>query len=390
MIKRGILCVFIALAITVSGFSETIITVDGTAPTFKAADPSVQGLIDTFNDQLNNAFEAILGEINDSINKDIPDGFKNSDNLLTGFGTSSVFSSHGATMRAYADYKFLSISIGTMVGLKLPQGMTNKLTSGNVDLDGLMSEDSVFGFNPQALSLHVGINPSSLLKFLPKRLFFGLRLGYFNLPDLKIPLKDDTTAALNFDTFTIGLTANYQLIPTISLGFIKWRGINIGSGIVFQTTKLDLSVPLGKMEQEISTGGGQLDNLTLVLNPNANLNLNIKTFTIPVEVSTAIKLLVFNIPFGVGFDVGFGGSDLGAGVKSGVNITGANSSLITQEEPGKFEVELGNKGIAPNVFNLKIMTGLGFTFGDLFVIDIPFTYYIQDGFNVGVTLGLRF
>jgi len=117
---------------------------------------------------------------------------------------------------------------------------------------------------------------------------------------------------------------------------------------------------------------------------------NINIFTIPIEVMSSIKLLFLNIPFGLGFDIGFGKSALSADAQAGVNIEGVNSDLLTQDKSGSLSVDIKNNDIAPTTFNFKIMIGLGLTFGNRFVIDIPLTLYIKDGFNLGFNVGLRF
>jgi len=383
-----------ALTVNFPGFSDEI-SVTGTAPTFKTDDPEAQKHIGFFNDYLADTFNSMLGNIQNMSNTVLPPGLVNSANLLNGFGTSSVFSSHGATMRAYADYKFMSVSIGSMVGLKLPENATNSFLNGKMDFGNLMTNNSIFGVNPQFLNIHVGINPSAFIEVFPKDLFFGLRIGFFGLPNISIPI-DKATVNLDFTTFTIGLTFNYQLVPTLGIDdIIKWRGVNIGSGFIFQTTKLDISIPLDQIDAPIGSGGGQLaggplDNLTLVINPTALFNININTFTIPIEVMSSIKLFFLNIPFGIGFDIGFGKSALSADAEAGVDIVGDNSHLLTEDKSGTLFVDIKNNDIAPTAFNFKLMIGLGFTFGDKFIIDIPFTLYIKDGFNLGVNLGLRF
>ena len=388
MFKRGILCIFIALTATFYGFSNEI-TVTGTAPTFKTDDPEAQQHIDVFNEYLKSAFDSMLGDIQDMSNTILPSGFINSGNLLKGFGTSSVFSSHGATMRAYADYEFISISLGSTLGLKLPENSTNSFLNGRMDLNSLMTDNSVFGVNSQFLSLHVGFNPSALIEVFPKNLSLGLRIGLFGLPNLSISM-NKATANLNFNIFTIGLTVNYQLIPTMGMdNIIKWRGVNIGSGLIFQTTKLNLTVPFDQIETPIDNAGGPLTNLRLAVDPRALLNININTFTIPIEAMSAIKLLFLNIPFGIGFDIAFGKSSLSIDAEAGVNIVGESSSLLKQDKSGSLSIDIENSN-APAVFNFKIMTGLGLTFGDKFMIDIPITFYIKDGFNLGFTLGVQY
>ena len=392
MIKRGILCVFIALAITVSGFSEKI-EVKGTAPTFKTDDSQAQPVIDVFNNALEETFKGMLGDIDRMINDTVPEGFINSNSILGGFGNASIFATHGATMRAYGEYKSFSISLGGIVGLQIPPN-TMDLAKGDIDAEKFLSSDELtFGINPQAFNIHVGFNPSSLFKIMPENLYLGLRIGFFGLPNMVIPMNEGLDANLNFNTFTIGVTANYQLIPSVNLGLILWRGLNVGSGLIFQTTKLDLSVPLGETDHmPIGNGniGGGLDGLSLALDPTVLLNVNINTVTIPVEIVTAVKLIFLNIPLGLGFDIGFGSSDLSFGLKSGVNIVGAQNGKLQKDKNGSLSVGVENK-IMPQFFNLKLITGLGFAFGEKFALDFPFTYYFtSSGFNIGMTFGLRF
>jgi hypothetical protein len=394
MIKRGILCAFIALAVTVSGFSDEI-KVTGTPPTVKTNDPTniPQSAVDKLNEALESMFDDTLDKMNNTINETIPSGLIDSGNILVGFGNASLFATHGATMRAYGEYKSFSISLGGILGFQVPEN-TMDLINGDIAVDDFLSSDKLtFGINPQAFNLHVGFHPSSLIAIMPENLYFGLRIGFFGLPNLDIQMSDDVNAKLNFNTFTIGLTANYQLVPSVNLGLIIWRGVNVGSGLIFQTTKLDLSVPIKMEPMPIGDGssiGGGLDNLSLVLDPTVTLNMNINTVTIPIEIVTAVKLIFLNIPLGVGFDIGFGQSDLSFGLKSGINIEGANSGKIEQEKGGSLSVGISNN-VAPQFFNLKLISGLGFAFGEKFMLDIPFTYYFtSSGFNLGMTLGFRF
>ena len=393
MIKRIIICVFITLAVTVSGFSDQI-KVKGTAPTFKTNDPTAQPYIDDFNRELASAFDEMLDGLNGMIEDTVPSGFLNSNDILGGFGNASIFATHGATMRAYGEYESLSISIGGIMGLQVPEN-TMDLINGKIDAEQFFSSNKLsFGINPQAFNLHVGFNPSSLITVLPENLYFGLRIGFFGLPKLEFDMGEGLSSSLDFNTFTIGVTANYQLVPSVNLGLIIWRGVNIGSGLIFQTTKLGLSMPLDRMEESIGVGdgsiGGGLDNLTLVLDPTVTLNMNINTVTIPVEIVTAVKLIFLNIPFGLGFDIGFGQSDLSLGLKSGVSIDGGKGSALQQDKSGSLSVGISNKA-PPQFFNLKLITGFGLAFGEQFVIDFPFTYYFtSSGFNLGMTIGLRF
>jgi hypothetical protein len=384
MTKKSVFCVFMALAVTFSSFADKI-QVTGTAPKFKAKDPSAAGAIDEFNNSLESVFNDMLGSIGEMVTETIPEGFINSNNLLRGFGNSSIYSSHGATMRAFGGYKTFTVSLGTMVGIQLPANAAD-LASGKISPENFMADDKLtFGVNPQFFSINAGFHPSSVFQIMPKDLYLGLRLGFLNIKNLPIP---DMESA-HFNTFTIGVTANYQILPKTSLAkLITWRGLSLGSGLLIQTTKFGLPYPIDRQEQAI-TNTGPMAGSNLVIDSKVIIDMNITTVTIPIEAITAINIVGLNIPLGLGFDVGFGSTDLKFGVESAINVTG-NNHLIEQQKEGKIFVGIKNK-IAPQFFNMKLMTGVGFSIADVFVIDFPFTFYFADnGFNLGVTIGVTF
>jgi len=395
MIKRAIFCIFIALAVVFSGFSETI-TVTGEAPVFGQMSGGGGINFVDLNSEMDSLFDKMVEGIQEKVDEFFPDGL-NTDGLLEGFGKASVFGSHGGTMFGYSEFKSFSISVGAMAGLQLPKGsanlLFNGLRSGNIlgafdDLLDNIKGGGTIGVVPQILNLNIGFKPSALFKSLPKSLSMGLRVGYFGWNNLAIPIESMPLNIDKYSALTLGVTANLQLIPTFSLaGLLKWRGINIGAGFIWQTTKLDLSLPFTMDPQDIGS-----TDLQAKFNPKANLNFNIETFTVPVEISTAITLLIINIPIGVGFDFGFGKSGLSANMHSDVDIVDINgniSNYVEQTKPGSLNIGIGGN-LDLKVFNWKIMTGVGITFGDYFIIDVPITYYFDDGFNVGVTLAVRF
>jgi len=393
MNKRTILCVFIALAVTFSGFSQTTISITGGAP--QVDDPTLQG-------ELDSAINLMVNGLNDSFSEFLPENFT-VEGLLKGFGEASVYASHGATMWAYGDYKSWSISFGSTIGLRLPDGATQKLFSSirsgeefNWEtLKDYVGDNPTVGFIPQALNLNIGFRPSNFIKIIPKNLFLGVRLGYFGTPagGLEIPfsMKEGENQNINIDynAFVLGVTANYQLIPTVSLagGLFRWRGLNIGSGFIYSSTKLDFTMPLGKIRsEEIGSTGS---NLYLVVDPKANLKLEVTSFTVPVEISTGISVLIFNIPIGFGFDMGFGKTSISSGMRGDMYFDGTLPGGINQTGSGYLSINLN--GSSPiDLFNFKLMTGLGITILDVVVIDVPITYYFNDGFNVGFTIGIRF
>jgi hypothetical protein len=120
------------------------------------------------------------------------------------------------------------------------------------------------------------------------------------------------------------------------------------------------------------------------------------TCTIPLEVSTAIRLLFVNVHAGIGADVAFGSNDMAIGVESPLDVkvegtmAGVNVSDYIGTTAGSLSVSAGGT-VEPAFLQPKIMAGLGFVLGPV-ILDIPVTYYFGEttGLNVGVTLGVTF
>lgn len=367
---KKIFCLFLILAVSASAFSQSI-SITGTAPT-------VQGNPGNINDELNSAFSNLKSELNSifgSINA-MPQ------NLIQAFGNAAVYASHGATQRGYGGYKNFAVTFGPSVGIQLPVSPFDMMDYITGDPLGKLYNDGdiTFGISPQVINAQIGFKTS----FLLKDLYFGLRVGYVpkELGNILGGLAGGFAGglSLSFDNLLIGITANYQLVESVDIikGLITWRGINIGSGFIFQNTRLSMAYPL---EIDPVTSG----RATLTVDPRLLFNMNITTFTVPVEIMTAINLLFINIPLGVGVDFANGLSDISIGMESGIDVavTGVSGTI----NPGRLNVNAGGKG-TPSFTNFKLMSGIGFKIGSL-VLDIPITWYFLDnGVSFGVTLGL--
>jgi len=368
---KKIICMFLILSAAVSAFSQTI-KIDGKAPTSDEQ---------TINDLLNAAFNGLKTQLNKEIGSlnVVPE------NLIRAFGNASVYSSHGATQRGYSGYKTFEVTLGSTLGFQLPTSPFKIMDtiSGN-PLEGIFKDgDITFGINPQIIDAEIGINTS----FLLKDLYMGFRVGF--TPDLgnmmNDVLGDMGGLGFSFSNFLIGITANYQLIGSKSIaGIITWRGINLGTGLLLQNTKLKMAYPLPSMTQTLET----YTNTKLKIDPRLSFNMDITTFTIPLEVMTAVNLIFLNIPLGVGVDFAFGKSAMNIGMHSDIVISGGNE-LIGTTKPGYLTVDAGGE-VSPTFANLKLMTGIGLNIGPI-ILDIPVTwYFVDNGLNVGVTFGLMF
>jgi len=354
--------------------------IEGEAPTFTGSNTT---LVDAFNNAVKGAFEGALGELKNYV-RDIDAKPKD---LITAFGSSQVFASSGAaSQRGYGDYKIFCFTLNPVtLGLQLydtPDNFINDIKDYEKLLDKLKEDKDIkLGFNPQAINARIGINTS---KFLLKNLYLGLHFGFMKLDMEKFGLTDPH---ISFESLSLGATVNYQLIPSqkIAKGLLLWRGVNIGTGFIYSGTKIGLSMGLQSYKQDFNDTGNNFKG-EITIDPKINLDFKIDTFTIPIEVTTAVKLLWFlNIPLGVGMDVGFGTSDMKVGMKADINTTGMPAG-ITQSKAGNISATAGGP-MPPSAFNLKLMTGVGINIGPV-ILDIPVTWYFLDnGYSVGVTLG---
>jgi len=358
MQNKLVLVLLMTALVTSSAFT---LEIKGTAPSFQGDGPDIVKI----NDLLKETFE----KAKDELNKEIKDINPKPEDFIKSWGDAGVFASHGATQRAYGGYKHFAVTVGPMVGLRLPGSPFTIMDEMDGMLDKLSDkQDMSLGFNPQIFNINVGVNAS---KFLLKDLYLGLHFGVMKL--------DNLIDGFSFSTFSIGATANYQLVPPISLAkVVLWRGVNVGSGLIYQGTKINYNLSLDSIVEDIGTVG------KLTIDPALTLGFNIKTVVIPIEATTAVRLLWFlNIPLGVGLDLGFGKSDLQIGMDA--KITPKYGDYEEKKDSGSLSVDAGGN-MSPTAFNIKLMTGVGFNFGPV-VLDIPVTFYLNNGYSIGVSLG---
>ncbi|MDR0473962.1 MAG: hypothetical protein LBH43_09880 [Treponema sp.] len=323
-----------------------------------------------FNSELDRIFSDLRSEILDQVGG--IDAFPKK--LIGAFANSSVFSSAGATQRSYLGYDSFAFTLGAMAGLQLPTDPFSVVNQLDNLLDKIENENDLkLGVDPQILNVQFGFNTS---KFLLENLYLGLKFGYMKLN----PLPE-----YSFQTVSAGILGNYQLIKRQGFagGLLLWRGINIGTGFIFQNSSLNIDLPLDTYNEYIGT---EYFLVSMGITPKLFMDFTTKTFTIPLELMTSVRLLQFlNIPFGFGVDFAFGGSDLNIGMDVDVDFVELPPGLSLRSSA---EISLSAGGKAgPSIVNPKLMTGIGLSIGPV-ILEIPLTYFFLDnGFNLGVTLG---
>jgi len=350
-----------------------------TPPTFTGSNPDE---IDILNKE---AIKA-CNTLKDQLNKDfdfLPDSF---DKLAGGFSNAFVFSSDGASQRGYEGYNAFCFTVGPMLALtkdsfKYIMSIFNNSDEATGSLKHILN--SPFGFSAQ-ISAQFGINTS---KFLLEGLYLGFMFSKFDINWINnvIPI-----SGLSFSTMSIGVNASYQLIRQKRLlaGLLVWRGLNLGTGFIWQNTSLNFSPTLSIDDVPITIPG--LGVISWPVNAVIRLGSETKTYIIPVEAMTSIRFAGFlNMALGAGVDMAFGSTNINA--SGSLNVVGKPNGLppdVDIKDPPiiKLNPLWGKSG--PSIFNAKILGAVGFNFGPV-IIDIPLTYYVSsNGYSIGFTLGV--
>jgi len=355
-IKYGIMIFMAICFLNGNAFS---LTINSQAPDYSAVNPlldaAVSGMFSTILTDLNND----IGTIKDNPVK-----------LAESFANAGTYSNFAATQRGYQGYDLFAITAGSMFAGKMSSFDINKLKG--VDNELKNNGDVEVGAGWQTWAIQVGLNTS---RWIIEDLYLGLKFG---VAKFNMPLGDNK---LKVDYISIGALANYQVLKERALtGALVWRGISVGSGLIYQKNATGIILNL----DEKTTISGQY---SMEIDPNLTFALDSNIVTIPLEVTTAVRLAWFlNLSVGVGADINFGKSNLTARIDSDINAydTGV---LVEPDTPGYIRTNAGVDGANPKVFSPKLMAGLGFCIGPV-ILDLPMTWYISKGFNVGVSAGV--
>lgn len=358
------------LAIPVLGLVLTI-AVQGTgnaAVTIKGGMPLVYDSGGTLfpDSNLNTAWTDMQTKIHEKLDK-----YTNQYDLSRGIANSGVYSTQVATQSGYTGYDKYFVTIGSQVGAQSPSVNPGEIKGSFGDLRD--RGDLYAGAAWQIWAMQVGIRAD----FLLDDLFMGLKFGYAS-----VPYKD-----YKFRDVTAGLVANYILIGEAykAKGSFVWRGLSIGSGLVFMKNDMDYNFKVATITQDITSG--TLSGSQLTYTPEVTIKAESYAVSIPVELTTAIRLLwCVNLSLGAGMDISMGKSDIDLAIKGKSDLKNLPSGYTSL--PQDVLIDGGTNGKGPYVARPRLMTGFGFEIGPV-VLDFPMAWYFKSGFTAGVTLGFR-
>ncbi|MCL1910662.1 MAG: hypothetical protein FWG13_00450 [Leptospirales bacterium] len=283
------------------------------------------------------------------------------------------YANHTATQRGYTDYEYFALTVGAMAGAQVS-------TFSSDDFTGLGSSIKEEGDAKIGLSAQFAAQLGIKAWFISDDLYLGVRAGYFKF---NFDANDDNK--FKYKTFMIGLVGNYVLFnkTTIGSGAVKLRGLNFGTGIIFQSSDTKYMMKVKDIAPQ-PTGDPGID---LTVDPYLKYSMDSKIVTIPLEFTTALRLLYcVNFTLGFGADLVMGRTDVTLDMDGDIKVTGPDADDATIDKPGRFKVVGGTKSY-PNIIMPKFTAGIGIGIGDALIIDVPFTLYLGYGFDVGITIG---
>lgn len=326
-------------------------------------------------DDINAALGTAFGQIESDLNTTYFDNIEGFSQLAKGFANANMAAFDNASLLGYQTYDLFAGSVGFNLSAAAPS--LDPQTAIQAFEDIVTTGDVYAGVGTGGFAGQFGLN----LGLLVKNLYGSVKVGY-------IPQTDFSGVAYSQGMFGIG--ANYTLLPQIDIlfGFVKWRGLSLGSGIVFNSSEVEVSVPVQSQTttQNLTTTKGDIQINAKTTNTTMTLNVKQSSTVIPIDLMTSLQALWFvNLGLGVGADLALSSASIG--------VTGASDFAISSDDP--------NATIVSNPGRVKLASPTGESAGDFFVprlaaslglnlailkIDIPVSYYpTTKAFAFGVT-----
>lgn len=283
-----------------------------------------------------------------------------------GFANANTYAaSNGATMRGYQGYDLICVAVGTMFTVQAPSA--DPLFFQQIQ-DELDDGDVYTGLGTSPLVGQVGLN----MGFIIPDLYISFRFGKL---DYNV---DAGSYKMDYDTNLLGVIVDYQLIPSQSIlaGILLWKGLNLESGFIYSTNNVVYYKELDTITSTVSAGN------TAKTDPTLDLALDIKSYIIPVEIYSAFRLF-YMINFGVGIGMDYvykNTTDLKLHSSGDITVTGVINTK------GTIDITADTSNEA-NKYRPKAMVNVGAGFGPVF-IDVPFTFYLDNGYAIGLSAGI--
>jgi len=299
--------------------------------------------------------------------------------LALGLGNSNAYAAQAANLWGYQGYSIFAIMVGPMIGVQAPSFNVDELQ--NV-ADKIETEGDVYAGMGIGSAVNVGVRIPTFVKKLIGLGFLDNNL-YVNVKYFGYSMEVDDFDA---DTKTFGFGINYQLFKPrkLPLGVLKWRGLSVGTGLLYNSNEVNLTLEgLADIRENIS---GTVD---MVLDPSITLGIDTTSYTIPFEVSTSLRLLwVLNLTLGAGVDFNFGNTDITIKQFSDIYVEDGGVEIVAGDySRGSAAIDASTTDVSPSLTRARLMAGVGLSLGPV-VVDMPVAWYLNSGASVGIQAGI--
>jgi hypothetical protein len=358
-----------------------------------------EATIEQVEDLFNEEFARVVDAAIEAANTEIGD-YGELSQLARGFGDAAVFTGHAASQRSYPDYRRFYVNLGSSLAVQLParnpegfEALREKIrTSGDVYVGA--------AWQPWAISV------GTKLSVISDKLYVGGSFGYL---DNTITV-EGTEIALSAQS--VGLFGHYRVVDGFwRNGPIRWRGVGVGSGLLWHGTGLSLDFTgLGSFTEAMESGAELLpsefnDALeatdsgydptaplgSLTVSPTLQLGTETREFTIPLELSTGVRLLyLLDISVGAGVDLNFGRSTAAFEATGTAEAGGyVQDSTYMSISPGTVALSSSTTS-SPSFAKPRINTAVSLNMGPV-KLTVPLAYHFGSGaagLSGGINLGL--
>ena len=259
-----------------------------------------------------------LREAEAEINKDFPSN-EDPKRLMQGMANSSVMAGKGIGSDYASRMDVFLIGAGVGVGADMEKDKESESDLSGAGVQGgliigtnlaWMDTARILGLDTNKLSVYVNY------------------LGY----DLDQKLGDDDKDEIGGKLNSFGIHFRYDWIEGSGSNWFGWGGVKVHTGYEFNTTKLTFKSTL---KEDISEDVGAGQTVSGTINGNPEATIDVATQSIPIEISTDVRLLwILSIYTGLGVDFNFGqakGSGSLNADPTTLNYSGGNDPTVQAE-----------------------------------------------------------
>ncbi len=132
-----------------------------------------------------------------------------------------------------------------------------------------------------------------------------------------------TIRGLSGELVTLGSHVQYQAVPHVRRGALRWIGVAVTTGIEYSKWAIGevMGTPLDSHFTAEGNDGGVVERYTIHMFSTGTLDVTATTLTVPVEVTTGVRAGPMALYGGVGVDMTAGSSEIVAQLDSTLTYT---------------------------------------------------------------------